>query len=60
MVLRRKLLRSPAEASDVTEFGGLADRLFGALMAVERAGDRIGLRYPFGGSLLAVATRSSV
>jgi hypothetical protein len=57
MVLRRKLLVPPAGRSDVNEFPGLADRIFGAITAIERAGLRLGLRYPFGGSLLAVATK---
>jgi hypothetical protein len=41
----------------VNEFSRTADRAFGAIMAIERAGLRLGLRYPFGGSLLAVATK---
>jgi SAM-dependent methyltransferase len=57
MVLRRKLLPPRAGESDVSEIPGIADRFFGAVMAVERAGLRLGLRYPFGGSLLAVATK---
>jgi ubiquinone/menaquinone biosynthesis C-methylase UbiE len=57
MVLRRKLLAPRAEQSDVGEFPGLADRIFSLVMATERAGLRLGLRYPFGGSLLAVATK---
>ncbi|MGE0800864.1 MAG: class I SAM-dependent methyltransferase [Lautropia sp.] len=57
MVLRRKLLPAAGGGSDVAAFPGLADRLFGAVTALERAGARAGLRYPFGGSLLAVAFR---
>ena len=57
MVLRRKLLAPRVQESDVAEFPGLADRIFGMVMAVERIGLRLGLRYPFGGSLLAVATK---
>jgi hypothetical protein len=57
MVLRRKWFAPRTGQSDVGEFSGLADRLFGAIMAVERGGLRLGLRYPFGGSLLAVATK---
>lgn len=57
MVLRRKLLAGDRSQSDVGEFSPLANRLFGVIMAAERAGQRLGLRYPFGGSLLAVATK---
>jgi SAM-dependent methyltransferase len=57
MVLRRKLLPAPEGTSDVEEIPRVADRTFGAIMAAERAGLRLGLRYPFGGSLLAVATK---
>ena len=57
MVLRRKLFARRQSQSDVGEFSRLADRLFGAVMAVERAGLRLGLSYPFGGSILAVATK---
>ena len=57
MVLRRKLLAGNRSQSDVGEFSPLANGLFGGILAVERAGLRLGLRYPFGGSLLAVATK---
>jgi SAM-dependent methyltransferase len=60
MVLRRKVLPPRSEesdASDVGDFSPLTDRFFGMIMATERAGLRLGLRYPFGGSLLAVATK---
>jgi SAM-dependent methyltransferase len=57
MVLRRKLAPASDGASDVGEFPPLLDRLFGGIMAIERAGRRAGLRYPFGGSVFAVATK---
>ena len=57
MVLRRKLFAPQADQSDVGEFYGLADRAFSMIMAMERAGLRLGMRYPFGGSILAVATK---
>lgn len=57
MVIRRKLLPPAAEHSDVAEIPGLADRLFGLVTGIERRGARLGIRYPFGGSLLAVATK---
>jgi SAM-dependent methyltransferase len=57
MVLRRKVLAGERTQSDVGDFSFFAETLFGGIMAVERAGLRLGLRYPFGGSLLAVATK---
>ena len=57
MVLRRKVLAVRSEHSDVEDFSGAADKVFGMIMAVERTGLRLGMRYPFGGSLLAVATK---
>lgn len=57
MVLRRKLLAPRSAHSDVGEFPPLADGIFGMIMALEHAGLRLGLRYPFGGSLLATATK---
>ena len=57
MVLRRKVLGASSEQSDVGDFSSAADRAFGMIMGVERTGLRAGLRYPFGGSLLAVATK---
>jgi hypothetical protein len=57
MVLRRKVLAPPVEESDVGDFSSAADRIFGLVTAIERSGLRLGLRYPFGGSLLAVATK---
>lgn len=57
MVLRRKVLAARSEQSDVGDFSSAADKIFGMIMAVERSGLRLGMRYPFGGSLLAVATK---
>jgi SAM-dependent methyltransferase len=57
MVLRRKVLAARSGQSDVADFSSASDRIFGAIMAVERTGLRMGMRYPFGGSLLAVATK---
>jgi SAM-dependent methyltransferase len=57
MVLRRKLAPAAEGSSDVGEFPVLLERLFGGIMAAERAGRRSGLRYPFGGSVFAVATK---
>ena len=57
MVLHRKLPARDPSRSDVAEFSPLANRVFSGILAAERAGLRFGLRYPFGGSLLAVATK---
>jgi SAM-dependent methyltransferase len=57
MVIRRKLAPSPEGQSDVSQFPPLLERLFGGMMAAERAGRRAGLRYPFGGSVFALATK---
>jgi hypothetical protein len=57
MVLRRKLSSSGGGQSDVGEFPVVVERLFGAIMAAERALSRVGVRYPFGGSVLAVASK---
>jgi SAM-dependent methyltransferase len=57
MVIRRKLAPSAEGQSDVSQFPPLLERLFGGMMAAERAGRRAGLRYPFGGSVFALATK---
>jgi hypothetical protein len=57
MVLRRKLAPSPSQASDVTYFPRVLERVFGAIMALEAGAMRAGVRFPFGGSVIAVATR---
>ncbi len=57
MALHRKLPARNPSRSDVGEFSPLVNSVFGGILAVERAGLRLGLRYPFGGSLLAVATK---
>ncbi|HZH26026.1 MAG TPA: class I SAM-dependent methyltransferase [Azospirillaceae bacterium] len=58
MVLRRKLLTSRDEASDVMEYPPLLNRLFLALTDLERAVMRTGASLPFGGSVLAVAVKA--
>lgn len=57
MVLRRKLFTGGGGESDVADYPVLVDRLFAGLLALERAGMRAGLRYPFGGSLIAIARK---
>jgi len=60
MALRRLLTRSAASAtSDVKEYPMLLDRLFGGVLWVERALASIGLRLPFGGSVIAVAVKDA-
>jgi SAM-dependent methyltransferase len=57
MVVHRKLLPLRAEGSDVVELPPLLERVLNMVMALERGMARSGLRYPFGGSVLAVAMR---
>lgn len=59
MVLHRKLAAPARETSDVGAFSSPLQALFLAIMAVERSAMRIGLRYPFGGSVLAVGMKPS-
>jgi len=59
MVLQRKVLARGAEhASDVGAFPAWLDTLLHGVTGLEQALTRIGLRYPAGGSILAIATRS--
>ncbi|HTI87739.1 MAG TPA: methyltransferase domain-containing protein [Alphaproteobacteria bacterium] len=55
MVLKRKLLGG--EASDVHPFPAPVEFLFRSVLAIERAVLALGLRFPFGGSILAVAVK---
>jgi len=55
MVLRRKLW--PSGGSDVALLPVPLERLFGAVMALERGLGAAGLRLPLGGSILATAVR---
>jgi len=60
MVLQRKVLARGGEdepASDVARFPPLLDAMFRAVLAAERGLMRAGLRFPFGGSILAVARK---
>lgn len=54
MLLQRLVLRRDG-GSDVEDFPAALDRLFGAVLTVERALHRIRFRLPFGGSILAIA-----
>jgi ubiquinone/menaquinone biosynthesis C-methylase UbiE len=58
VVLRRKLLPAPRDASDVHVFPAPIEAGFRGLMAMERAWLRRGWRLPAGSSILAVARRS--
>jgi SAM-dependent methyltransferase len=57
MALRRLLVRPAGQESDVHPYPRPVERLFGALLACERALLRAGARLPFGGSVLMVARR---
>jgi len=59
MVLRRKLPRigGAAGASDVALLAPPLERLLRACLALERGLGAIGLRLPFGGSILAIAVK---
>jgi SAM-dependent methyltransferase len=60
MALRRLVFKPSGDESDVHPYPPLAERLFGAVMAGERALLRAGLRLPFGGSVLVVGRRRDV
>ncbi len=58
MVVQRKVLaRKPQDRSDVGTFPPWLDRSFGAMTMLEQRLMRRGLRFPAGGSLLAIAER---
>ncbi len=57
-VLRRKILRPAAPASDVRPFPAPVETAFNALMAVEHAWFGAGGSLPIGNSVLTVARKS--
>lgn len=58
MVLQRKIIaRGAQHASDVGDFPAWLDTLLYGVTKLEHGLARIGLRYPAGGSILAIATR---
>jgi SAM-dependent methyltransferase len=57
MVLRRKLLPPKAGGSHVVELPGPLETVLSMVMALERGIAKTGLRYPFGGSVLAFAVK---
>ncbi|WP_198377786.1 class I SAM-dependent methyltransferase, partial [Neoroseomonas rubea] len=59
MVLQRKMLRADEKAeSDVQDFPPWLDATLHGVTVAERGLARLGLRYPAGGSILLLATRS--
>lgn len=56
MMLRRKLM-GPSEKSDVQLYPAPIETLFRGILAFERALLRLGIWLPFGGSIMAVATK---
>lgn len=59
MVIMRKLLpENPAATSDVKLYPGVVEMLCRTAMSIEIALLKIGLRFPFGGSIIAVAERA--
>ena len=59
MVLQRKVLATDEDgASDVAPFPPWLDRTLHGVTVIERRLSALGVRYPAGGSVLAVATRS--
>ncbi|MBM3567697.1 MAG: methyltransferase domain-containing protein [Alphaproteobacteria bacterium] len=60
MAAHRWLRRGSQARSDVMDFPPLLDRLFGMALGIERGMGRMGLRLPFGGSILAVARKASL
>jgi SAM-dependent methyltransferase len=59
MVLRRMLTRGGAAGSDVRPFPAPVNRLFGAIVGLERRLIGWGLSLPFGGSVLLVARKEA-
>lgn len=56
MMLRRKLLPT-SDKSDVQLYPAPIETLFRGILGIERALLRLGVRLPFGGSIMAVATK---
>jgi SAM-dependent methyltransferase len=59
MLLHRTLFDKNEDKSDVTAYPKLLEWLFGAIMRIELALTRIGLCFPFGGSILVVAEKEN-
>ncbi len=56
MLLRRKLLTAP-DKSDVQLYPAAIEAIFRGILGLERGLIRLGIRLPFGGSIIAVATK---
>jgi ubiquinone/menaquinone biosynthesis C-methylase UbiE len=57
MVLRRKIFKPISEDSDVRHYSGLVERFFRFLMSLEFTVLHRGGTFPFGGSILTIATK---
>jgi SAM-dependent methyltransferase len=57
MVVRRMVLGSPEDTSDVKRFPGVLDSAFRGVMRIENMLLRHGVTLPFGGSILATAEK---
>lgn len=57
MVLRRKLLPT-SDKSDVQLYPAIIEAIFRGILGIERALIRSGVNLPFGGSIIAVATKA--
>jgi len=58
MVITRKLVPRLSATSDVIEYPGLVDALCRAVTTLETSLLRRGWRLPFGGSIIAIATKA--
>lgn len=59
LILKRKILGHKPGESDVHEYAPWMDRLFNSALCLENAGLKIGLRWPWGSSLLTLARKPS-
>ena len=59
MVVTRKLFGNSAATSDVKLYPRVVDMLCRAAMEIEGVLLRVGLKFPFGGSVIAIAVRGS-
>lgn len=57
MVLRRKVFKRKDDSSDVVEYRPMVDSLFTFVMDIELLLFRLGIRFPFGGSVVAVGMK---
>ena len=57
MVLRRKVFKRKDDSSDVVDYPPMVDSLFTFVMDIELLLFRLGIRFPFGGSVVAVGMK---